>query len=225
MIERSCWLRSEQICNSTRQILSSILGETLQNSSTIALNHLQLFLLYCFQAHVRYMGSHILPNKGLRLLHWTNELMNDGHIILHSSCNNAAEERQQRAALLPAKPPGITLSHPPSWLFAPYLSLFYTFAASIIFEESQIFHGHASGRFPSTWDGSIISSSFAWLKLDKHNALCSTGNAVCIILVFEYISEYLPMDWSQLLPMSSLTHIKSHSRMNMNVCCEGSSWR
>lgn len=152
------------------------------------------------------MGSHILPNKGLHLLRWTNELMNDGHLILQSLCNNAAEERQQKAALLPAKPTGITLSHPPSWLFAPHLSLFCTFAASI-FEESPIFHGHASGRFPSTWDGSIISSSFAWLKPDKHNALCSTGNAVCIILVFEYISEYLPMDWSQFLAMS--THQKS----------------
>lgn len=168
------------------------------------------------------MGSHILPNKGLRLLYWTNGLMNGGRPILQSLCNNPAEERQQKAAL-PAKPTGITLSHPPSWLFAPHLSLFCTFAASIIF-ESPIFHGHASGRFPSTWDGSIISSSFAWLKPDKHNALCSTGNAVCIILVFEYISEYLPMDWSQFLAMSFLTHIKSHSRMNMNVCCEGSSW-
>lgn len=76
---------------------------------------------------------------------------------------------------------------------------FCTFAASIIFDKSQIFHSHASGRFPSTWDGSIISSSFAWLKPDKHNALCRMGNAFCIILVFEYISEYLPLDWSQFL--------------------------
>lgn len=36
---------------------------------TIALNHLQLFLLNHFQAHVPYMGSRISPNKGLHLLY------------------------------------------------------------------------------------------------------------------------------------------------------------
>lgn len=125
--------------------------------------------------------------------------------------------------MLQAKHTGIALSRPPSLLVAPHLSLVSTFAASIIFEDSQIFHGHASGRFPSTWDGSIILSSFAWVKPDKHNALCSTGRAFCIILVFEYISEYLPMDWSQFLAMSFHTDIESHSRMKMNGFCEESS--
>lgn len=73
--------------------------------------------------------------------------------------------------------------------------LSFTFAASITFEESQIFHGQACGRFPSTWEDSINLSWFAFLKLDKGNALCSTSNAFCIIPVFEYIFENLQLDW------------------------------
>lgn len=143
----------------------------------------------------------------------------DTNILLFLSFN-AEEDSQWKShmtALL-----GYYSASPSIFSLCPSTIPLCTFSTSIIFNKSQIYHGHASGRFPSTFDGSIIPSSFAWLKPDKHNALCSTGDAFCIILVFEYISEYLPMDWSLFLALSSRTDSESYSSMKMTFCWEES---
>lgn len=100
-----------------------------------------------------------------------------------------------------------TLSYPSSSFILDYHTLplhlsfcvSFTFAASITFEESQIFHSHAGGRFPSMWVDSINLRWFAFLKLDKRNTLCNPGNAFCINPVLEYIFEnpthHIPFFW------------------------------
>lgn len=209
------------ICISTEQIRSKNLG--IRSSKcfqtlclAMAVNHFWLFPPNCFDAIVCYMGSRISPMDSP-----PNKWAHEQHNILHLMCNNTAEQPVKKQTKNPIH--YTFLQATCYWYYSGTSSSFTlypssislcTFAASIIFDKSEIFHDHASGRFPSTSDGSIISSSFAWLKPDKHNALCSSGNAFCIILVFEYVSEYLPLVWSQFLAMSfESTDIVNYSRM------------
>lgn len=120
-----------------------------------------------------------------------------------------------------------TLSYPSSSFILDYHTLplhlsfcvSFTFAASITFEESQIFHSYAGGRFPSMWVDSINLRWFAFLKLDKRNTLCNTGNAFCINPVLEYIFEnpthHIPFS-GYLLP-NRCTRLFLY-RFKLNVC-------
>lgn len=165
---------------------------------------------------MHHYSDNSIPACGAALTVWWVELCLVGYIYIYAKCYFWAHMttffipcsimgRERHYCLLQAQrhtqntllcpsffplAPHPALPHPTIYLF-----LYFTFAASITFEESQIFHGHACGRFPSTWEDSINLSWFAFLKLDKGNALCSTSNAFCIIPVFDYIFENLQLDW------------------------------
>lgn len=180
----------------------------------MAFNHFQLFPPNCFEVSVCYMGSCISPTTDSifstkQMSSWTTQHPSSRAIMLQKS-----QFKQQQKSLS-----YIFTSHTCYWYYSGVSSIFTLYPSSIsllyLCSINNIWRVR-NISWPCQWKISIISSSFAWLKPDKHNALCSLGNAFCIIPVFEYISEYLPLVWSQFLAMSFRTDIESHSRMKMS---------